>query len=365
MRKVVHIVPALFGSENVFGGAERYALELARKMATQVPTALVSFGGRPRKEKRGALDIAVLRNFFNFKRFKYDPFNPLLYTHLRQASVIHYHQSGTMMATEALLYARATDTPIFSTHLGGAGQGLHRLMDVTDWYQGHLHISQFSLRSCNYKNHAKQKIILGGIDTDRFSPDPAVQGSGGALYVGRLLPHKGINYILEGLPTEMPLDIVGRPAAYAQRYYQLLRKLAVGKRVTFQEDLDDDGIINAYRRALCIILPSVHETVFGAHYSIPELLGQTLLEGMACGAPAITTSIASLPELIEDGVSGFIVPPNDPKALAEKIQWLHDHRDEARRMGEAARRRVLDVFTWDRVVARCLDAYRTLGGARI
>jgi D-inositol-3-phosphate glycosyltransferase len=83
-----------------------------------------------------------------------------------------------------------------------------------------------------------------------------------------------------------------------------------------------------------------------------------LLEGMACGAPAICTAVASMPEVVEDGVSGFVVPPNNPAALREKIQWLRDHPDQAREMGRAARQRVLDKFTWATVVRRCLAIYR-------
>jgi glycosyltransferase involved in cell wall biosynthesis len=78
---------------------------------------------------------------------------------------------------------------------------------------------------------------------------------------------------------------------------------------------------------------------------------------MACGTPAICTDVASMPEVVENGVTGFIVPPNDPAALGEKLRWLQAHKDEANRMGENARRRVLELFTWDRVVDRCLAIY--------
>jgi glycosyltransferase involved in cell wall biosynthesis len=357
-QNVVHIVPALFGYENVFGGGERYALELARNMAEQVPTILVSFGGKPQHKKLGNLDIYVLRNWVNFRRFKFDPINPLFLSMLSKADVLHYHQSSTMMATLALLYTRLSRKPIFSTHLGGSGYGLHRLTDVTDWYSGHLHISQFSRHTFGHDKLLPAKVILGGVDVEKFSPDANVERTDEVLYVGRLLPHKGINYLIEAIPTNVPLTIIGRYARWADRFYKLLHELSSGKRVTFCEDCDDAAIINAYRRALCIVLPSVHETVFGEHYSIPELLGQTLLEGMACGTPAIATNVTSLPEVVEDGVTGFVVPPNDPVALADKIEWLRQHPIEARQMGEAARSRVLDLFTWDRVVDRCLDAYQ-------
>jgi glycosyltransferase involved in cell wall biosynthesis len=79
---------------------------------------------------------------------------------------------------------------------------------------------------------------------------------------------------------------------------------------------------------------------------------------MACEAPAVCTRVASMPEVVHDGVTGFVVPPNDPKALGERVEWLHVRRAEAAELGRAGRRRVLSRFTWPLVVDRCLDAYR-------
>jgi glycosyltransferase involved in cell wall biosynthesis len=355
--RVVQVVPALFGPGGVIGGAERYALELSRAMARRVPTTLVGFGRRAGREQLGELEVRVLANWAHFRRFVLDPINPRLVGELARGDVIHVHQTHTMMASLALVYARAARKPIFTTHLGSGGFGLHRWLDVDGWYAGHLHISQFSRRAFGHEGRAAARVILGGVDTEKFAPGPDDGRTGEVLYVGRLLPHKGVNYLIEAVDADTPLTIVGRPWRHAERFHALLRRLAEGKRVEFREDCDDEAIVAAYRRALCVVLPSVHDTVFGEHYAIPELLGQTLLEGMACGAPAITTDICSLPEVVEDGVSGFVVPPNDPAALGEKVRWLRDHPDDARRMGEAARRRVLELFTWDRVVDRCLEAY--------
>src|SRR5204863_5377575 len=95
----------------------------------------------------------------------------------------------------------------------------------------------------------------------------------------------------------------------------------------------------------------------GLTQPVPELLGQTPLEAMACGTPAIVTNVASLPEVVADGETGFVVPPNDPTALREKIRWLLDRPAEVERMGAAGRRRVLEHFSWDAVARRCLTAY--------
>ena len=105
------------------------------------------------------------------------------------------------------------------------------------------------------------------------------------------------------------------------------------------------------------MLPSVYRTSIGTETAVPELLGQTLLEGMACEAPALCTNVASLPEIVEDGVTGFVVPPNDSTALRDRLETFRLHPERARAMGEAARERMLERFTWDRVVARCLEAY--------
>ena len=116
--------------------------------------------------------------------------------------------------------------------------------------------------------------------------------------------------------------------------------------------------VHEYRRAMCIVLPSVYRTDEGYETVVPELLGQTLLEGMACGAPAICTDVASMPEIVEHGVSGFVVPPNDPASIGERLVVApRAHPAEAASMGEAGRRRVLAKFTWTHTVDCCLEAY--------
>ena len=113
----------------------------------------------------------------------------------------------------------------------------------------------------------------------------------------------------------------------------------------------------AYRRSLCVVLPSVYDDMYGGRSLVPELLGQTLLEGMACGIPAVCTDVASMPEVVVDGATGFVVPPNAPQQLWARLKWLRENPEQARRMGEVARRHVLEKFTWPLVVDRCLEAY--------
>jgi glycosyltransferase involved in cell wall biosynthesis len=163
------------------------------------------------------------------------------------------------------------------------------------------------------------------------------------------------------LPSTAHLvEIIGR--TLDQRYLEYLHRLAGSKRVVFRHDCDDNALVAAYRKALCVVLPSVYETIYGDKTKVPELLGQTLLEGMTCGTPVICTDAASMPEIVQGGVNGFVVPPNNPIVLGERIRWLHEHPLEANQIGMAGRRIVLERFTWPRVVRRCLEIYNGTDG---
>jgi glycosyltransferase involved in cell wall biosynthesis len=193
------------------------------------------------------------------------------------------------------------------------------------------------------------------VDVDRFCPVEPVERSTTPIFVGRILPHKGIDDLIAALPSQMALKIIGPRNETGT--IDSLRVLAGERPVAFCHDVDDSTLVNEYRRALCLVLPSVYRAASGAETKVPELLGQTLLEAMACRTPVICTRVASMPEVVEDGVNGFVVPPNDPVTLGHRLRWLVDHPKEAASMGAEGRRIVLERFQWPHVVRRCLDAY--------
>jgi len=353
---VLHIVSALFGAnEGIAGGAERYVFELARHMAEEVPTTLVSFGEKPGRETVGRLSIRIIGDPWYVRGQRANPIARSLFSELRGADIVHCHQQHVLASSLVALACRLSRRRVFVSELGGGGWDISAYLSTDRWYDGHLHISEYSRKVHGQAKKPWAHVILGGVDTGKFSPDESVARQPRVLFVGRILPHKGIDDLIKALPPELALDIIGQP--YDRRYMQDLRKLAEGKKVSFIHDCDDKTLVQAYRRALCVVLPSVYKNIYGEETLVPELLGQTLLEGMACGAPAICTDVASMPEVVDDRVTGFIVPPNDAAALGQKLNWLFKHPTEARAMGEAARRRVLEKFTWPMVVRRCLEIY--------
>lgn len=355
--RVVHLVPALFSfdKDGTVGGGERYAFELARFMAREVPTRLVTFTDRGQRLRVGDLEVCAFGSPWLVRGQKMNPFAPGLLRELLRADVIHCHQQHVVASSFAALAARLTGRRVFVTDLGGGGWDVSCYVPTDRWYHGHLHISEYSRKVYGHADRPWARVILGGVDTDKFSPDPAVPRDGTALFVGRLLPHKGVNDLVDAAPPDQPVALIGRP--YDPRFLDDLHRRAVGKRVTFRHDCDDAALVTAYRRALCLVLPSVYRTLYGHETVVPELLGQTLLEAMACGTPAICTDVASMPEVVVDGETGFVVPPNDPATLRQRLEWLRAHPGEVERMGRAARRHVLEKFTWPAVVRRCLAAY--------
>jgi glycosyltransferase involved in cell wall biosynthesis len=355
--RVLHIVPAIFDTRfGVLGGAERYAFELARHMAEHIPTTLLSFGTKDSVETVGSLRVRLIGKPWHVRGQRNNPISLSLISELRKADVVHCHQQHVLASSLAALICRISARRVFVSDLGGGGWDLSSYVSTDRWFHGHLHISEYSRRVFGHEGKPWAHVVLGGVDTSKFVPNGGPKPVGPALFVGRLLPHKGIDNVVKGLPPEMSLIIIGQPMD--PRYIQDLRAMAPERRVSFRHDCTDADLVESYHQALCVVLPSVYQTMYGHRTNVPELLGQTLLEGMACGLPAICTNVASMPEVVEDGVTGFVVPPNDPQALGEKLRWLRDNPAHAKRMGIAARERVIAKFTWPAVVQRCVNIYQ-------
>ncbi len=88
------------------------------------------------------------------------------------------------------------------------------------------------------------------------------------LYVGRLLPHKGIEHLIDATPPELPLTVCGR--AYHDGYFRRLQAAAVGKQVEFVTDADDATILDLYRRAWVNVLPSVYRELLRLRFTPPR-----------------------------------------------------------------------------------------------
>jgi glycosyltransferase involved in cell wall biosynthesis len=205
-------------------------------------------------------------------------------------------------------------------------------------------------------------MIKGGVDARLFTPPAVRPPRDRVLYVGRLLPHKGIDQLIEALPPDLPLTCCGRP--YHADYFARLRHLAAGKQVEFVTDASDAVIREMYSRAWANVLPSVYQDCYGQRYVAPELMGLTLLEGMACGTPVICSRVGAMPEFVRHGETGFVF--DTPAELTAQLRTLAGDPPLAERMGFHARRAVETEFDLRVCGAKLVDVYRGLiegGGA--
>jgi len=357
VRRVAVVSPVPFGHQGIVGGGERYALELAKALAREVPTRLITFGAKDliyHDDTCPTLEVHVhaTRRFGSAGRA--DPRVLRFIRSLVDVDVVHLIVFRTMVANLSILFAKMTGKRVFVTDVSHGGHELlASRLPMARLVDGFLLLSEFGAKFFHSYEH-KTNIIHGGVDTRTYVP-PMAARRGNVLFVGRLIPHKGINYLLDGVDRETQVRIVG--TAYNQEYMNLLKQLSVDKDVVFLSGLSDNELVSEYQTAGVTVLPSVYDTVYGDHLAVPELLGLVLLESMACETPVIGTSVGAIPEFIVDGVTGYIVPPNDPMAIGDCIRDLLREPERMKRIGRNGRQMVLNQFTWSDVAARCLNAY--------
>jgi glycosyltransferase involved in cell wall biosynthesis len=359
--RVVHVAPTPFGSAGIFGGGERFPLELARELARHVDCELISFGQAPRAwTDRSGLRLRILRSLVRIGGHPAHPLAVGLGRALAQADVVHTHHLKSAPSRLAALHASVRGIPRVVTDHG---------LDGGDWggllprlYDRFLTVSAYSARRLAVPA-ARTRVVYGGADPGRFSPDPGAPRRG-VLFVGRLTPHKGADRLIDALPEEAELRLVGSGGhdrrTPEREYPNLLRRLAARRRVEFLGAVPDAQLPALYRGAQVLAVPSVHVTCYGRVVSVSELLGLAAIEAMASGTPVVASGLGGLPEVVDDGVTGFLVEPGNVAELRARLAQVLGDRGLAARLGRNGRERALELFTWEACAERCLAAYAEL-----
>jgi glycosyltransferase involved in cell wall biosynthesis len=362
--RVTQVSPTVFGHNGLFGGGERYPLELARALAREVPTRLVAYGRQARRiREESGLDIVVLGARSYAGGHPAHPVGGGLARALREADVVHAHQLHSRTTAFALWSARLRHQHRAVTD---HGLGQRRGRSPERIVERFLTVSRYSADVLGAPSE-RTAVILGGADPTRFHPERDDRRAG-ILFVGRLTPHKGVDRLIQALPADAELTIVGstghdtRPPE--RDYPLLLRRLAASSsgRITFAGAVADEELPRLMRRHAVLALPSVKETCYGRHVAVSELFGLTVIEAMASGTPVVCSDIGGLPEIVTDGQTGFLVPPGDVDALRDGIAVLLHDRHRRDQMGRDAREVAGQRFTWVACARRCVESYETLVG---
>jgi glycosyltransferase involved in cell wall biosynthesis len=174
-----------------------------------------------------------------------------------------------------------------------------------------------------------------------------------ALGVGRLVPKKGFDLFVEACALvraqgiRLRATIVGEDGEHAAEVRQRIAARGLADAVALAGPLGQGALFEEYRRATVFCLPCRVATN-GDRDGIPNVL----VEAMACGLPVVTTGVSGIPELVIDGVTGLLVPPEDPAAVAAALLRLQRDPDLARRLGRKAQDMVRARFDGERLARR-------------
>lgn len=221
----------------------------------------------------------------------------------------------------------------------------------------------------------KVSIIPPGVDVCRFYPIPpdeakeyiGVPPCGQMLlFVGRMEPLKGLDVLIEAIGIMRRNEVLkdnpfclaiigGEPDEYGEptsnelsRIKELTEQYGLNDMVTFLGNRSQDSLPYYYSAAEAVVVPSQYES-----------FGMVALEAMACGTPVVASQIGGLAYLVQDGVTGYTVPVDDPNELASRITSLLQDPSLRDRMGSQAVR-VAQDYAWDKIAGKLVPVYESL-----
>jgi colanic acid/amylovoran biosynthesis glycosyltransferase len=209
------------------------------------------------------------------------------------------------------------------------------------------------LRSLANGGGARIELIRNGIDMTRFAPAASAPPAPfRILTVARLVEKKGLDVLVSACRllrergVEFQCDIIGKGAQKGQ-LEQLIREGGLRAHVRLLGALPQQEIIAHYHAAHVLVLPCVVGRD-GNRDGLPV----SIVEALACGVPVISTPVTGIPEAVQDGVNGIIVPSNDAAALSEAMERLQGDTQLLARLRAGARPSVLEAFDQERTAAR-------------
>lgn len=293
------------------------------------------------------------------------------------AEVVHVHTYGTHHAAVVARFSRRSGVPwVLTAHYHPIwsiwGGGLrHRLRRFYDRRLGGPVVASAS--RVIVQSHEEERLLrengfplppvviippgyaplaAASATEARFSARMGIEGPF-ALFVGRLASNKGLDVLLAAFAQfrqrepSAKLVIVGEDGGMRPSLETQVRSLGLEPSVRFTGYLSDEGLMAAgLREARVLVLPSEYEA-----------FGLVLLEALAQGTPVIATRVGGIPEFIEDGKAGRLVPPGNVGAVVNALEELWNDDELRRRWGEYGKSTVVPRYTWERVVDQLESVY--------
>lgn len=203
---------------------------------------------------------------------------------------------------------------------------------------------------------SKQYVVHNAVDLQRFQPKMKQSESYRVGILANLIPIKGhkdflqMAHIIRKQVCDVDFSIIGEDI-HNTGYKAELQKLSSDL------GLNDSVHFLGHRNDIPELLPEMDVLVCPSHV---EPFGRCLIEAMACEKPVVASRVGGIPEVVDDGVTGVLVPAHSPQALADSVMNLYNDRKLADSMGKAGRRRVEKLFTPEAHTEAVLEVYETV-----
>nr|WP_062341231.1 glycosyltransferase [Herbidospora sakaeratensis] len=205
------------------------------------------------------------------------------------------------------------------------------------------------------------RVVPCGVDLARFNPHVAAPPTARPrlVSIGRLVPRKGVATIIEALRGVKGVELVvaGGPPAHAlhhdpevTRLRWLAQRNGVADRVTFTGQVAREDVPGLMRSAAAVVAVPWYEP-----------FGMVALEAMACGVPVVASCVGGQKETVVNGITGVLVPPQRPNALARAVQRLLADPVRMTAVGIAGADRARARYGWNRIAMETVAAYREVG----
>ena len=202
----------------------------------------------------------------------------------------------------------------------------------------------------------KISVIPNGIELSMFNnvtPLRVQEAGTKIVWVGRMVEVKGLVYLFSAMRIivssypNSKLTLMG-DGPLKDKLERLAGEMSLTANITFMGYVKYSLLPQYLKGADIFVLPSLSE---GFPVAIPE--------AMAACKPVVASNVGGIPDVVTDGVTGFLVAPENPEQLADKIVYLIEHPEEGERMGKAGRKLVEERFTWDNIAEAITRIYKS------
>ena len=288
----------------------------------------------------------------------------------RSCDIIHAHWSIAGIA--GFIAARILGKPIVLNIHHGSVRDVTKiekiLLETVDYVV--FNSSYTMSHAMKYTTPPAFAVVSPGVDTDKFQRRPStkaqtdilppdVTGKPILFTLGRLVECKGHKYLIEAMRLVNKKFnahlLVGGDGPQRQDLDHLVSNKDLENEVTFLGHIPWRRTNFYYTSADIYLQPSIIDKD-----GVTEGLGVTILEAMACGTPCIGSKVGGIPDLIRDGINGFLVNPAQPEQLAEKINILLGDKELREKMGAEGRRFVEENYSWNAKAGELMGIYGEL-----